>query len=165
MKLRGAFNPKVQMALGALMVLIFIAFLVSLKLDSGDPEILRWMRLDLCIMPISLLLGLAVGWVFGKLRFQALYKVLPKVDGQLFLSQRRVLSETPEGENAIKLQKLGFIYAFLIWFGLATFTGGRVVIYGSMAAYILGQFLTGQTVPFVRLFLELRCKSPTSPSN
>jgi hypothetical protein len=165
MKLRGAFDPRVQIVLGVLMIVIFTILAVSLWTSASDVLFAAWVRLDLRLLPICLLLGLALGIWIGKLRLQALRKVLPEVDGQLFLSERRVLSKTREGENAITLQRLGFFAAFLAWFALTTFTSGRILLYGSMAAYVLGQYLTGQTLPFVRLFLELRKnRSSTCPS-
>jgi len=157
MKLRGAFDPKVQMSLGAFMVLIFVGSLIWLRSNVGSSEpILDWVRLDLRVTPISFVLGLAAGWKIGQLRLRALRAVLPDVDGHLFLSQQATLSKLRDGENAIKLQRLGFIIAFLVWFALTTFTNGRVMLYGSLIAYIVGQYLAGQTAPFVFLALELK---------
>jgi hypothetical protein len=159
MRLRGAFDPKVQISLGVLMVLIFVASVIWLRSNAGGSEpILDWVRLDLRVTPISFLLGLAAGWKIGQLRLRALRMVLPEVDGHLFLSQQATLSKLREGENAIKLQRLGFISAFLAWFALTTFTNGRVMLYGSLTGYVVGQYLTGQTFPFVRLAVELRNK-------
>src|SRR5580658_6146604 len=159
MKLRGAFDPKIQFLLGAIMSTVFVAIMVELKSSATDPQMADWLRMDLRVMPISVLLGTVVGLVIGHWRLQALRQVLPEIDGQWFLSQGDVLSRVRQGANATRLQKLGFAVAFVACFTISTRTNGRVILFGSMAAYALGQFLTGQTLPFLRLFIELKKKT------
>lgn len=149
MKLRGAFNPLVQLLLGLLSISILITSAIWLWRTTRGPDAFSWMVLDLRMMPIAFVLGLVAGSKIGELRLQGLQAALPEVDGKLFLSQERTLSKFREGENAIKLQRLGFALAFLTWFALTTFTGGKVLLYGSTMAYGVGQYLTGQTLPFI----------------
>ena len=155
MRLRGAFDPRIQILLGGLSVSILISSAVWLWSNAHRPSPENWIVLDLRVMPISLLIGLLVGWRIGRLRLTALKAALPEIDGRMFLSQIQTLSKFREGENAIKLQRTGFILAFLVWFALTTFTDGRVLLYGSMVAYIVGQYLTGQTLPFILLASSL----------
>src|SRR5271154_3717532 len=99
MKLRGAFDPRIQFLLGAMMITVFVAILVDLKSSPTDPQIADWLRLDLRVMPISLLLGIVVGLVIGHWRLQALRQVLPEIDGHWFLGQGGVLSKVRQGAN------------------------------------------------------------------
>jgi hypothetical protein len=163
MKLRGAFDPRIQFLLGAIMIAVFVSIVVELESGPYDPQIVDWLRLDLRVMPISLLLGIVVGLVIGHWRLQALRQVLPEIDGHWFLGQGDVLSRVRQGANATRLQRLGFAVAFVACFSLSTETNGRVVLFGSMGAYALGQFLAGQTLPFLRLFIELK-KNPVDIS-
>jgi hypothetical protein len=162
MKLRGAFNPRIQILLGGLMILVAAAFVILMAPNGSGKPTENALRTDYIVMPIFLILGLGVGLGIGKLRLQALRNVLPEVDGQLFFSEGSVLRKTRDGANAISLQRFGFIIAFLIVFGLSTYTNGKILLISSMAAYVLGQYLAGQTLPFVRLFYELKKKRAAS---
>lgn len=113
-------------------------------------------RLDLRLLPVGLLLGLTVGVVEGTWRLHAIRRALPELDGKFFLREGGVLRRYREGENAITLGRIGFGMAFGIWFILTLHTGGRVMLFGTLAFYILGEYLTGRFLPFARLFLELR---------
>lgn len=156
MRLRGAFNPIVQVAIGAIMIVTFAVFVVTLKSSASNDSTLKLVRADYEMIPILLAIGLAVGLGIGNMRLRALRKVLPEVDGEFYVSEAGVLRKTREGANAISLQRLGLVIAFLTLFGLDTFMDGRIILDRSMVAYVLGQYLTGQTLPFVRLFFELR---------
>lgn len=142
------------MILGLVVTSVFVASEVWLWRTVHGPDSFEWLRLDLRVTPIAFLLGLLTGWKIGEMRLRALRAALPEVDGQVFLSEERTLSKFREGENAIKLQRTGFCIAFLIWFALTTFTNGKILLYGSMVAYIAGQFLTGQTLPFLFIASE-----------
>ena len=146
--LRGAFDPKIQVVIGA--VMIALASLTLRVLRPAD-----WAALDLRVAPFALLLGLAVGLPIGISRFRILKQVLPEVEGQFHLSQRPVLSRLRQGANLLYLQRLSYGGAVLLWFMLTTYTHGKVLLYGSMATFVLGSYLAGQTVPFIRLWFYL----------
>ena len=146
MKLRGAFNPKVQ--LFCAVATIGVYFLTIVTLWHAD-----WAQLDLRVAPFILLAGTLLGLHVGASRYRALMRVLPEVEGRFYLSQRGVLSRDREGENALTLQRNSWAVAFLAW--LAASTQSRL-FYVSLASFILGSYLTGQLVPFVRLWLTLR---------
>lgn len=114
------------------------------------------LRLDLRLMSVGFLLGTAVGVPVDIWRLRALRKAIPDVRDQFFLSQANVIARFPEGANATTLQRAAFGWIFVVWFGLIAFTPGHVVLYGTLGCYILGQFLAGQTLPFVRLWFELK---------
>jgi len=158
MRLRGAFDPRIQMGI-TVVVLAAVALLVYVTVNSYV-EGNSW-RLDLRSMPLGLLLGLAVGALVGIWRLRALRKAVPELHDQFFLSQANMIARFPEGANATTLQRAAFGWAFIVWFALTAFTQGHVILYGSLGCYILGQFLTGQTLPFIRLWRELKRNSCT----
>ncbi len=155
MKLRGAFNPKLQVALGFAMIAVTGHILWFLS--TAD-----WAALDLRIAPLAFLLGLAAGVPIGFSRFKVLKEVLPEVDGQFYLTEKPVVGKTRQGANLLYLQRFCFGGAFLAWFMLTTYTHGKFLLYGCMAAFILGSYLSGQTLPFIRLWLYLT-RAPRSP--
>lgn len=145
-RLRGAFNPRVQVIIG----LATIGAYASLLFTVWGVD---WARLDIRLAPVVLLVGILFGLPIGSLRLRALRKVLPHVDGHLYLSASAVLSQVREGENAQTLQRTSWAVAFLIWFALATQSKS---FYASLGSFILGSYLTGQVLPFIRLWIELR---------
>jgi hypothetical protein len=158
-KLRGAFDPKVQVAIGAVTTAVALSVV---RLVWRLAPALHWTT-DLRVLPWAFLAGALVGSVIGRYRLRALRTVLPEVNGRFFVSQGSVLSKLREGEIALKLQRLAIATAIIVWFATATYTDGRVVLYGSWCGYILGQLLAGQTLPFIRLWLELRRGQSTAP--
>lgn len=145
-RLRGAFNPKLQVIIGVATIGVYTSLLFTLW--GVD-----WARLDIRLAPVILLLGILFGLPIGSLRLRALRKVLPQVDGLLYLSESAVLSQVREGENAQTLQRTSWAVAFLIWFAFATQSKS---FYASLASFILGSYLTGQVLPFLRLWVELK---------
>lgn len=146
-RLRGAFNPTVQIATLPI-VLIFYLFLIWL---FGGAE---WAsELDLQLAPAVMVAGLFFGWYVGSLRLVALRKVVPELDGALYYSQRGVLSRVREGENALVLQRKAWGWAVVAWMAGGALQQSLVV---SVISFIIGSYLTGQVVPFVRLWIELR---------
>ncbi|HTV58665.1 MAG TPA: hypothetical protein VMJ93_07315 [Verrucomicrobiae bacterium] len=161
MRLRGIFNPKLYF----IATFILVAISVWMIFEMRDVErVLGSTRLDIHLLPVGFLLGLGVGVPVGIWRLRAIRKALPELDGQFFLSEASVLSRSREGENARSMQRRGYVMAFAIWFMLALYTGGRTMLLGTMVYYILGQYLTGQLLPFTRLYLELKkCDSTRLP--
>lgn len=138
----------------SIIVIASVALLVFTTVNSyveGDS-----LHLDLRLMPVGLLLGAAVGAPVGIWRLRALRRAISEVGDQFFLTQASLIARFPEGANATTLQRAAFGWAFIAWFALIAFTHGHVLLYGVLGCYILGQFLAGQTLPFVRLWLELK---------
>jgi hypothetical protein len=160
-KLRGVFDPKLQVGVGVVTTVIVLSVL-SLTLRLAPTE--QSARVDLHVLPWSFVVGLTVGAAIGRYRLRALRRILPEINGLFFVSQRGVLSKVREGENALNLQRLGFAVAILTWFAVVTYTDGKVMLNGSWCFYILGQLLTGQTLPFIRLWLEVGKAAPGAPS-
>lgn len=153
MSTRGAFDPKVQFAI----TIVLAALVVSLAHIAINPyvEPPSW-RLDLKLLPVAFLLGAAVGFRVGIWRLQALRKAMPDVENKFFLTQSSVIGRFREGSNAITLQRSGIGCAYVVWFWLTALPHGSIVLFGSLGSYVLGQFLTGQTLPFMRLWIEQR---------
>lgn len=158
MKSRGVFDPRLQLAFG----LVFTAFFGLLILSPDERT--HFGSLDMRPSPLAFLAGLAVGWPIGRLRFSALEKVLPILEKKFYLTQGRTLSQFREGENAIQSQRIAAAVAFLTWFGLSTYTNGRVYLPDCMLAFILGAYLTGHMFPFLKLWMVLRRQNETSRS-
>ncbi|MGH9701572.1 MAG: hypothetical protein ACRD52_19230, partial [Candidatus Acidiferrales bacterium] len=60
--------------------------------------------------------------------------------------------------------QIGFGLAAATWFILLLHTGGQVILFGTTVFYILGQYLTGQFLPAIRLLIEMRrVDSPGPP--
>jgi hypothetical protein len=146
MKLRGAFDPKFQIIL-ALVTMVPYSMLVWTLLP------VEWARLDIRLAPLFLVLGMLFGLPIGSQRLIALRKILPQVKDQYYLSARSLLSQVREGENALTLQRVGWAVAFLIWFAIST---QSKLFYASLASFILGSYLTGQVLPFIRIWLDIK---------
>lgn len=146
-RLRGAFNPGVQIAA----FLVAFVFYLLLMLLFGGAE---WAsELDIRLAPAVMAAGLFFGWYVGSLRLIALRKVLPQLDGRLCFSQRDVLSQVREGENALALQRNAWGWAVVAWMAAGT---QQQVLVVSTISFIFGSYVSGQVVPFVRLWFELR---------
>lgn len=146
-KLRGALDPRIQIALGVATTVVY-ANIVALLWNTG------WVpRLDFWLSGGSLVVGILFGAYVGSMRLCALRKVLPEVEGEFYFSERGLLSKVREGANAMTLQRNSWAIAFLIWF----FAAARSqLFYLSLASFILGSYLTGQVLPFIRLYFELK---------
>jgi len=145
MKLLGAFNPKLQVIYAAATIAVYVIFVLELwEVDFA--------QLDIRVAPFVFLAGILFGLPVGSMRLRALRKVLPQVDGHFYLGERGVLSRVREGENAMTLQRNAWVVAFLIWFAAATRSR---LFYVSLASFIVGSYLTGQALPFIRLWIEL----------
>lgn len=151
MKMRGAFDPKVQVGITFIVIALFVWLAVETVNPYVEPDSAR---LDLKLLPVALLLGMAVGVPIGIWKLQALRKTLPEAGNHFYLTDSALIGRLPEGANASTLRRVGIGAAFVIWMALAGLTQGRYLLYGSLGSYILGQFLTGQTLPFVRLWIE-----------
>lgn len=146
MKLRGAFNPKLQVICAAATIAVYV--IIVLELWEVD-----FAQLDIRIAPFVFLAGILFGLPVGAMRLRALRKVLPQVDGHFYLSERGVLSRVREGENAMTLQRNAWALAFVVWLAAAAH---RKIFYVSLASFIVGSYLTGQALPFIRLWIELK---------
>lgn len=161
-RLRGAFNPAFQLGCGVVIGLLGLLVLSDVR---GWAATGAWPGTDLRAAPWAFLAGLLAGALIGRYRLRALREVLPQVDGRFFASERGPLAKVPDGEFAIRLQRLGYAVAFLACFGTATYTDGRLIPFASMSVFVVGLFLTGQTLAFVRLRLELRKGRPTAAAS
>lgn len=160
MRLRGIFNPKIHIIIAVILITISVWTLFGLLSHAND---VSFVRLDLHLIPVGLLLGLGVGVPVGIWRLHALHKALPDLDGQFYLSDADVLRQSLEGRNARTLQQIGFGLAVAIWFILLLHTGGQVILFGTTVFYILGQYLTGQFLPAIRLLIEIRRGDSSGP--
>jgi len=151
-KLRGAFDPKIQTVITMILIAVAVWFAMVTVNANVEP---RSAQLDLQLLPVGLVLGMAVGVPVGIWRLRALRKAKTEIGDQFFLTQATVIGRFREGANATTLQRAAIGWAFLVWFVLTAFTHGRVILNGSLAFYIVGQFLTGQTLPFLRFWVEL----------
>jgi hypothetical protein len=158
MRTRGVFDPKLQLVIGLVLTTVF-GFLILSPEDRAHLG-----SLDMRLAPLAFVAGLAVGWPIGRLRFSALERVLPILKERFYLTQWRTLSQFREGENAIKSQRIAAAVAFLTWFGLSTYTNGRILLSDCMLAFILGAYLTGHMLPFLKLWIVLRRQNETSRS-
>lgn len=153
MTLRGVLNPKVQVGITFIVIALFVWLAFQAVNSYVEPESVR---LDLELLPVALLLGMAIGVPVGIWKLRALRKALPQAGNHFYLTDGALIGRLPEGANAITLRRVGIGAAFVLWFSLTAHTNGHVLLNGSLIAYITGQFLTGQTLPFIRLWLELR---------
>ena len=77
MRLRGIFNPKIHIIIAVILITISVWTLFGLLSHAND---VSFVRLDLRLIPVGLLLGLGVGVPVGIWRLQALHKALPDLD-------------------------------------------------------------------------------------
>jgi hypothetical protein len=147
--LRGAFNPVAQAIWGIVAtVTVAGAALLATRVDDSG--------IDPYLSPVGLVIGLAVGYPLGVKRLHVLYKVLPGLDGRFIFTQWDVMMSIPEGALVTKAQGWILAIAFLGAIGIPALTNGKVSLAGSFALFGLGAFLTGKTLPFIRIWSELR---------
>jgi hypothetical protein len=152
-KLRGTFDPRAQVALGAVVLgsCVFIVADIRAVVRLVPSE-----SLDLRMVPIGFVLGAAVGLLVGRWRLRALRQILPEIEGRFIVRQGRVVSRVPDGARAEELRRGGVIVAAAVWAFAAFWTEGKVLLLGTMAFYVAGEYLFGKVLPVLRLWLELR---------
>ncbi len=158
LKLRGAFNPKLQLARAVLLTAIAVVILIELR---GS----EWAKHDFQVAPFAFLLGVGVGIPIGTWRFRALNDVLPEVNGILHLSETQAFSKTPSGANLLHIERLILAGAFVVWFLIDAHSNGNFILIGSLATFMLGEQLTGHTIPFLRLWRVSAHRDRTSTTN
>lgn len=153
MKLRGVLNPKFHFVVMAIFIAISVWVALTVR-DSQAELASSW--LDLRLLPFGFLLGAAVGIPIGIWRLRAIHMALHDVSGKFYITDTSILNRFREGAKALQLRKIGILFAFGLCLTLMLHTGGRIMLMGSFAFYIFGQYLTGQFIPFARLFFEIR---------
>jgi hypothetical protein len=155
-KLRGVFNPAVHVAIALAMIAVTFSVVSGVRRDAQSGYSAQWAPIDLRLVPVALALGLIVGYPIGKKRLQLLLRVLPELDNKFFLGERSVLGKSREGENVMMAQRIAYAIAFVAPFLAATYSNGRIMFWGCPIAFILGAFLTGKTIPVLRLWMATR---------
>jgi hypothetical protein len=147
--LRWAFNPALQIIWGLILTTAVGGLAVmGVQIDHS--------RIDPFLSPVALVLGLWVGYRIGVKRLRVLREILPEIDGRFIFAQWDVMMSVPEGATVVKSQGLIFGITILGILGIPTPTNGRASFVGSFALFGLGAFLAGKTLPFLRLWSELR---------
>jgi hypothetical protein len=156
MRLRGSFDPKVQVLYACVGVAAAALVALSVAGWAEPPARIPWAYTDLLVAPFGLAAGLWTGIRIGRRRLELLRRVLPEVEGKFYLGLYSVFMRSREGEIVVRLQAATWGFPFLAALVVTTYTEGRVEFWASAATFMLGASLTGKTVPFVRLWLELR---------
>lgn len=149
MKLRGVFNPWVQILLTLLMagLAVHITFTVW---KSGNT------LLDVRLAPLALAVGLAVGYGIGRKRQRVLRQALPVIDGQFHLGEQSAFSKIPEARSLILWERWSYLAAVVIIFSSIPFSHGSTILWASFVAYLFGFYFTCRALPILRLWLDGR---------
>ena len=152
MNLIRKFAPRLK--LGLTFVVTFLMLILSFELGMFRWED-RWDKysaLDLALIPIGLAAGLTVGVYTGRWRFAVLQQSAPRLAGRIFFREKSVFPLTEPGRSVLNTEKDAYsvlISMFLLAMGV---TGAYFVPAGAAACFVLGIHLTGQTVPYFRLW-------------
>jgi hypothetical protein len=147
MKLRGVFNPWVQILLTLLMAGL-AAHITFTVWKSGNA------LLDVRLAPLALAIGLAVGYGGGRKRLKVLHQAIPVIDGQFYLGEQSAFSKIPEARSLVLWERWSYLVAVVIIFSSIPLSHGSTILWASFVDYLFGFYLTCRAFPVVWVWLE-----------
>jgi hypothetical protein len=149
MKLRGVFNPWVQILVTLLTGGLAVHITLTVWKSSDG-------LLDVRLALLALAVGLAVGHGIGRKRLRVLRQALPDIDGQLHLGEQSAFSKIPEARSLILWERWSYLAAIAVIFSSIPLSHGSTILWTSFVDFLFGFYLTGRAVPVVRVWLESR---------
>jgi hypothetical protein len=152
MNLIKKFDPRLKMGLTFVVTLLMLILSFELGMFRWEDRSDKYSALDLVLVPIGLAAGLTVGVYTGRWRFAALQQSAHGLAGRIFFREKSVFALTYLGQKVLKTEKDTYfvlIATFLLAMGV---TGAYFMPAGAAACFVLGIHLTGQTVPYFRLW-------------
>jgi hypothetical protein len=151
-----AADALVRLALGLLLgaAAVGVATHAGHAAGAGGPE--GWALVNRLLGAIGLLAGAVAGYPVGAKRLRLLRQIWPKMPRFLFLVERGLLAGSPGGRSVVRLEKATFIIPLALWVLFLAVSKSRAAATILIAWYFFGWYVAGLTVPFVRLWLEVR---------
>jgi len=146
---------RVALAFAVTSLILLLSLFLGLfrwQMRSSD----KFSRVDLALMPVGLAAGLAFGKVTGRWRFQALTGLAPQLARRTFWKEKEVLFRSESGRKALDWDHNCYSVLFYLFIVVMIVSGGYFMPVATTSFFVFGVWLTGQNVPYARLWLRQR---------